>query len=168
MTAEGIVCGGVAVKARHKGEVLERVREELRSNADHQTRDRGRRFFKEEVRLYGVKTAMVSAIARKSLTEIRAAGKAEVFALCEVLWQSGYLEESFIACEWAYAFRVEFVPNDFPIFERWVSRYVSNWAQCDTLCNPRWGPSSRRIRSISTTSRHGRTPTTAGCAAPPQ
>jgi len=116
-------------------DVLERVREELRVHVDAQTQESGQRFFKEEVRLYGVKTAAVSAIARKSLVEIRAAGKAEVFALCEILWQSGYLEESFIACEWAYAFREEYVPNDFPVFERWVSHYVSNWAQCDTLCN---------------------------------
>ena len=26
-------------------------------------------------------------------------------------------------------------PVDFKIFERWVNRYVNNWASCDTLCN---------------------------------
>jgi len=61
--------------------------------------------------------------------------KAEVFDLCEELWKSGYLEESFIACHWAYAIRKKYNPDDFYGFEKWVHQYVSNWASCDTLCN---------------------------------
>jgi 3-methyladenine DNA glycosylase AlkD len=45
------------------------------------------------------------------------------------------MEESFIACNWSYRFRKEYLPGDFIIFERWVKCYVSNWASCDTLCN---------------------------------
>ncbi len=31
--------------------------------------------------------------------------------------------------------RKEYVPEDFSVFERWVNKYVTNWASCDTLCN---------------------------------
>ena len=61
--------------------------------------------------------------------------KDDVWVLCELLWQSGYLEESFIACQWAYGLRDRFTPGDFRVLTRWVKRYVTNWASCDTLCN---------------------------------
>ncbi len=27
------------------------------------------------------------------------------------------------------------MPEDFRIFEKWVHKYLNNWASCDTLCN---------------------------------
>lgn len=116
-------------------ELLEELRQELLSSADPVTKTSGQRFFKEAVQLHGVKTATVTAIARKHLKAIRPQGKTSVFALCEQLWQSGYLEESFVACEWSHAFAHDYAPDDFAVFERWVSHYVTNWAACDTLCN---------------------------------
>ncbi len=61
--------------------------------------------------------------------------KAEIFSLCDLLWESGYMEEGFIACTWSYALRKQYEPKDFLIFEKWVKEYVRNWASCDTLCN---------------------------------
>lgn len=116
-------------------QVLDRIRAELRRNADENTKNSGRRFFKEQVELYGVKTAVVTRIAREGLREVIDLSRSEILALCEELWQSGYLEESGIACEWAYSLRRSYQAHDFALFERWVSDYVSNWAACDTLCN---------------------------------
>jgi 3-methyladenine DNA glycosylase AlkD len=31
--------------------------------------------------------------------------------------------------------RKDYEREDFPVFERWVTMYVTNWASCDTLCN---------------------------------
>ena len=45
------------------------------------------------------------------------------------------MEELYIACTWSYAMRAQYAPEDFKVFEKWVSTYVSNWAACDTLCN---------------------------------
>jgi len=115
--------------------VLERIRGELRENADEAIRESGLRFFREEVRLYGLKTAAVRSMARKYYKDIKGAGKAATFRLCEGLWESGYMEESFIACDWSYRVRKEYEPGDFEVFEKWVNRYVTNWASCDTLCN---------------------------------
>src|SRR4030066_302914 len=61
--------------------------------------------------------------------------KSEIFVLCEKLWQSGYMEESYIACNWSYYIHKDYKPEDFKVFEKWVNYYVSNWASCDTLCN---------------------------------
>jgi 3-methyladenine DNA glycosylase AlkD len=115
--------------------IIDNLRSELKQNADEKSRLSGQRFFKEEILLYGIKSAIVSAIGKKYYTEIKHKTKADVFGLCEDLWISGYWEESLIACTWSYNKRKEFVREDIRIFEKWVDGYVSNWASCDTLCN---------------------------------
>lgn len=115
--------------------IIKEVRQELKDNADAKTIETGRRFFKEEVRSYGVKTDIVRKISKRYFDQMKDRPKAEIFGLCEALWQSGYIEESFVACHWSYLVRKEYEPEDFRVFEHWVGNYVSNWASCDTLCN---------------------------------
>ncbi len=116
-------------------DVISSVREELRQNSEEKTRQSGLRFFKEEVELYGVKSAVADRIGRKYYREIKDLGKRAIFGLCEELWQSGYMEESFIACHWSYYLRDAYQPADIRVFEKWLQYHVSNWASCDTLCN---------------------------------
>lgn len=116
-------------------EIVARLRSELREKASEKERLSGERFFKEEIRLYGMKAQVVIQIAKAYYQEIKNFPKKEVFALCDDLWESGYFEETAIACEWSYAQRHHFEPADFTVFEKWVTRNVSNWAACDTLCN---------------------------------
>ncbi len=115
--------------------IIHKIRQELKQKADENTQRTGQKFFKERVRLYGVKTAVVRSIGKKYFKEIKEQSKVDIFKLCEDLWKSGYLEESYIACNWSYFLRKYYEPQDFLIFERWVKDYVSNWASCDTLCN---------------------------------
>ncbi len=103
--------------------------------ADEDIKRSGERFFKERVKMYGMKTADVTKIAKEYFKEIRKQGKTDIFKLCEELWKSGYIEESFIACSWSYNLRGQYEQKDFIIFERWVKEYISNWAACDTFCN---------------------------------
>jgi 3-methyladenine DNA glycosylase AlkD len=116
-------------------DALRRIRSALEAKADGATREGTRRFFKEPVTPHGVKAPMVALVAREARTQLKAWPKAEVFALCEGLWRSGFLEESFVASDLAYNRRKGFEPADFATFERWVASYVANWASCDTLCN---------------------------------
>lgn len=118
-----------------ESEILSAVREELLQNVDEKTRDSAQRFFKEEVKFHGVKSAVVRNIAKKYFRDIKGNGKQETFSLCEKLLESDYGEEAFIAFEWAYSIRKDYEPADFLVFERWVQKYVNNWAKCDTLCN---------------------------------
>jgi 3-methyladenine DNA glycosylase AlkD len=116
-------------------EIINKIREVLIKNADEKTRLSGERFFKEDVKLYGIKSADVSRISKEHYKNITDKSKSQIFSLCNELWKSGYMEESFVACNWAYNVRKQFEPDDFDIFEKWVSTYVGNWASCDTLCN---------------------------------
>jgi 3-methyladenine DNA glycosylase AlkD len=115
--------------------IIGQIRNELEQQADEKTRESGRRFFKEEVKTYGVKSNLVGKIAKEYYNKAGPIEKAELFKLCEELWKSGYMEESFIACNWSYFARKSYVPDDFKEFESWLDRYVSNWASCDTFCN---------------------------------
>lgn len=116
--------------------ILDEIRNRLKENSDEKTRESGTRFFKEQVKLYGVNTALVEKMGKEYFKIIKKdKNKTEIFALCDELWQSGYMEESFIACNWAYSLNKEYEETDWHIFEKWVKNYVGNWASCDTLCN---------------------------------
>lgn len=115
--------------------ILNTLRLELQDNVDPKTRESGQNFFKEKVNIYGIKTAVVTTISKKYFKILQGKTKAEIFSLCDELWQSGFMEESFIACNWSYQLRKQFDPGDFQVFKRWIQKYVSNWAACDTLCN---------------------------------
>lgn len=116
-------------------EIITELRKDLIAQADTRTRESGQNFFKEKVILHGVKTATVTVIGKAHLKNLGNIPKSEIFELCDELWQSGYLEETFVACQWAYAVRRQYEPGDFKVFEKWISNYVNNWASCDTLCN---------------------------------
>ncbi|MHB8117661.1 MAG: DNA alkylation repair protein [Methanothrix sp.] len=116
-------------------DVLTAVRQELLQSIDENTRESAKRFFKEEVKFHGVKSAQVKKIATKYFREIKDRDKKEIFSQCENLLQANFGEEAFIAFEWAYSLRRQFAAEDFAVFERWVDLYVDNWAKCDTLCN---------------------------------
>lgn len=116
-------------------QILQTLRLELHKNIDPKTSDTGQHFFKEKVNIYGIKTAVVTTIGNKHFKTLHGNTKAEIFALCDELWQSGIMEESFVACNWSYQLRKQFEPSDFQIFKKWIKEFVSNWASCDTLCN---------------------------------
>ncbi len=116
-------------------DVLSKIRKELELSGDDKTKESSRRFFKEEIKCYGVKSATVGKIAKENYIFIKNKSKAEIFSLCEDLWQSGMIEETFIACNWSYNLHKKFDRDDLVIFESWVSNYISNWASCDTFCN---------------------------------
>ena len=115
--------------------ILADIRHELEQQADLRTKSSSQHYFKEKVSFIGVKTVIVTGIARKYFSQLKTADKLQIFALCEELLKSDYIEEAFIAFDWSYRLRDSYVPDDFAIFERWIDKYVNNWAKCDTLCN---------------------------------
>lgn len=115
--------------------IIKEIQHELKSKADEKTRISGERFFKEDVRLYGVKSAVVTRIGKECYKKIAEKNKEYIFSLCDKLWRSGYMEESFIACNWSFYIHKQYEPGDLKVFESWVDNYVTNWAACDTLCN---------------------------------
>jgi 3-methyladenine DNA glycosylase AlkD len=115
--------------------IIENLRIELKHKADEKTKQSGERFFKEAVTMYGIKSAVVISIGKEHFKTIQDKDKSEIFSLCTELWQSGIMEESFVACNWSHYLHRQYKIADFEIFDKWVSNYVNNWASCDTLCN---------------------------------
>ena len=115
--------------------IISEIRKQLENSRDEKTKATSQNFFKEKIKCYGVKTAVVTKISKENYSLLKDRSKTDIFELCDRLWQSGYIEESFIACKWSYFVQKEYEPRDFEIFEKWISTYVDNWAACDTLCN---------------------------------
>lgn len=115
--------------------IVKEARTLLKKAGTAEVRATAPRYFKEPVKLHGVKSAEAKAILKRTLAGLKNLGKEQVFELAEELWRSGYLEECSLACELAYSRRKEFAAGDMDVFERWVDQYVSNWANCDVLCN---------------------------------
>ncbi len=118
-----------------KFNLIDSLKESLQNASDETTRQSSQRYFKEKMDVYGVKAARVKSIAQEYYVELKKESKNEVFNLCEALFGSGKLEESFIACHWCFKRKKEFLPEDFKLFESWIDRYIKNWATCDTFCN---------------------------------
>jgi 3-methyladenine DNA glycosylase AlkD len=114
---------------------LQKLRDDLVKNSNEKDRISGLRFFKEEVKLLGMKSTVVSSISKEHFKALSDKNKSFVFALCEDLLSSGIMEESFVACNWSYSMHKQFEASDFGLFEKWVNKYVNNWATCDTFCN---------------------------------
>lgn len=115
--------------------IIDEIRQSLKDSVDEKTLSTGKNFFKEEIKLYGVKIPLVNKISKETYLRIKGWQKKDVFSLCEELWKSGYSEESYVACNLSYYIHEDYKSSDFDVFERWVNQYVTNWALCDTLCN---------------------------------
>lgn len=116
-------------------QIIKNIQRELKIISDEKVKKSSQRFFKEEIKVYGVKAVLIHKIAKENFKLIKDFPKLDIFKLCEELLQSGYVEESIIACDWSYYIHKKYEPTDFLIFEKWVEKHVSNWATCDTLCN---------------------------------
>jgi len=119
--------------------IIKQIRQELKNQADPEIQKTSKRFFKEGISCYGIKTATVMRIAKKYWSEIRILDKQKIFALCEELYRSGYMEESFIVSNWAYALSDRYEREDLVVFRNWINTYITNWASCDGFCNHTMG-----------------------------
>ena len=119
--------------------VISQIRRELKSHADPDIRKTSQRFFKEEITCYGMKTATVIAIAKKYWKVVKGRSKPEIFALCEELYKSGYIEESFIVSNWVQDLSGRYDREDLVVFRYWIDTYITNWASCDGFCNHTMG-----------------------------
>tara|TARA_R110002167_G_scaffold29771_6_gene99107 strand:+ start:893 stop:1600 length:708 start_codon:yes stop_codon:yes gene_type:complete len=119
--------------------IIDKVREALQNKVDEKALAGSQHFFKEKIKCYGVRAPMVRQIGKEFFKMIKDRSKSEIFDLCEDLWRSGFIEESFVACHWSYFIRAKFEPSDFARFEKWIDDYIDNWASCDTFCNHTMG-----------------------------
>jgi 3-methyladenine DNA glycosylase AlkD len=115
--------------------IVNQVRADLQANSDEKTRESAKHYFKESIKVYGVKTATVDKIAKKYWPTVKTYSKPNIFALCEELFHSDYMEEASVVSDWLPSYIHYLEPEDLATFKRWIETYINNWAKCDSFCN---------------------------------
>jgi len=115
--------------------IIEQLRADLQATIDPAIVASEKRFFKEPVKMYGIKVGSVIRIAKQYWQKIRHFTKPEIFALCEELLKSDYCEEAYLVAEWLPKLTTQFEMGDLALFETWIDSYINNWAKCDSFCN---------------------------------
>ena len=124
---------------RKNNRVVQDMRREISANLKNISttlrRNSTERFFKHEIKCYGVSNPDSQKIGKEYILRLKKQTKEQVLDLCEELFRSEYLEESLIACQITFAQKKHFTERDFDTFESWIKNYINNWAECDTFCN---------------------------------
>jgi hypothetical protein len=89
------------------------------------------RFFKIPINYLGVRSSDVWDIAKRNYP--KALNKGDLITTCKELLESGVYEYSLVAFRFVYIGREKFDQKDFPLFEAWLHKYVTNWGLCDTF-----------------------------------
>ncbi|MCK5332823.1 DNA alkylation repair protein [Candidatus Parcubacteria bacterium] len=117
-----------------KNNIIQKIRRELKGYIDLDYKKSSYRFFKEDIKIYGVRTPLVRSVAKTYFSEIKYLNKKDIIMLCEELLRSGYTEESVIAFDWMYRLKDQYDEEDFRTFDSWLEKYVTDWGRCDDLC----------------------------------
>ncbi len=106
------------------------IRQKLKKYIDPVYRDGERRFFKEPIKNLGVRLPNRRKVEAQFWPQVKKLNKLQLFKVCEKLYQ-GFSEETTIASAWLWRSRQKFEAKDFKVFERWVRKYLDNWAKID-------------------------------------
>jgi 3-methyladenine DNA glycosylase AlkD len=110
------------------------IRSQLRKAADPAHAAGVGNFFVEPVDPWGVRTADLRPIVQHAYRIVKSWPKAERNKLCEELWR-GKLEEGVLVCHLYRRFARDCARCEFKLFERWIDRYVHNWAHADGVAS---------------------------------
>jgi len=113
---------------------IDNVHRELKNNIDLKYKNGAINYFKEPIKVYGVRAPIIRQIAGKYFKKVKFLSKKDFFTLCEKMLKSDYHEEAIIVFIWTEKRVKDFNASDFKIFEKWLKTYVNNWAKCDIFC----------------------------------
>jgi len=119
--------------------ILVNIRKELKENIDIEYKKGAQNYFREKIKIYGVRTPIVRTISRKYFDKIKHLKKKEIFSLYKRLFKSGYGEETGIAFDWAFRIYKQYEKKDFKIFQSWLKNHVTDWGKCDTFSTRAFG-----------------------------
>jgi 3-methyladenine DNA glycosylase AlkD len=119
------------MKADSAAALLKSTRARLKAAADPEFEAGLRRFFKEPVKPYGVRTPLLRELARLAYAQVKLWPVSDRDRFVTELWKSGMLEEGAIVCHLYRRFAKSCGEREFRMFEQWIDRYVRNWSHCD-------------------------------------
>lgn len=112
-------------------DVVRQIRAVLKKERDPKRIEGIKHFFRrEEIEPYGLTGSRIKELIRDYYKQVKHLQR-DIFPVCEELLESGMQEEAAIAFAWAYKMRNLYEEKDFALFEKWLKKYVKNWAMCD-------------------------------------
>jgi 3-methyladenine DNA glycosylase AlkD len=115
--------------------LVESIRAELAERVDEKYREGCRKFFKEAVDPWGVRSTGLKVVESFAYKQIKPLSRDDRYGVFEELWRGGKLEEGAMVCHIGRKFRREFGRTEFRRFERWIDEYVQNWTHCDGVAS---------------------------------
>jgi len=115
--------------------LLEQIRTDLKAATDLKTQQSFQRFFKEQVKYYGVKTETVGKIAKKYWPQAKTLINKRFLGYVRSSMALTIPKKRFIVAFWLPNYLDHLEPNDLTTFKRWIECYINNWAKCDGFCN---------------------------------
>lgn len=112
-------------------DVVKQIRKTLKAETNPERIEGIKHFFRrEEIEPYGLTGDRIKELSKEYYQQVRHL-KRDIFPICEELLESGMHEESCFAFKWAFKQKRYYEENDFLMFEKWLKKYVKNWAMCD-------------------------------------
>jgi 3-methyladenine DNA glycosylase AlkD len=116
-------------------ELLQQTRSRLQVAVDPVYQEGATRFFRgtegQEANVQGVRAADLKKIEQFVYREVKYWPADQRNHFCNELWKSGVMEEGALVCHLYRRFEKSCAVPEFDLFEKWIDRYVRNWAHCD-------------------------------------
>lgn len=116
-------------------ELVNSVREDLRAAADPAFKAGVERFFREPVDALGVRSSHVQRIAAAAARAMKTWPADDRRRFAEALWKDGKIEQGMVVTHAFRRFVPSFGPEEFGLFESWIDRHITNWANCDGVAS---------------------------------
>jgi 3-methyladenine DNA glycosylase AlkD len=122
--------------SREAAEVLAAwIHEQMQASVDPVFRQGQQRFFQHEVDSYGVRGDRLKQLSREVYRAVKPWPAGQRNRLMTALWKTGKLESGAIVCYVYRRFARQCAASEFSMFEKWVDRYVRNWAHTDGVAS---------------------------------
>ena len=86
-----------------------------------------------------IKTAQVRSISAQIFKTLEDKDISSVLSLCTQLLEQRDWALGVIAYDWAFRVRKQYSRDTFPVFERWLKEFVTDWNDCDDFCTHAFG-----------------------------
>lgn len=108
----------------------------LGKKADPEKAKQGQRYFKEQVKLFGLSAKDSDLLVKELYRSLKPHWDVnDVIELCDILLPNPYLEAKGSAIGLLAAYKKDFEKDLFPKIEKWLtSNYCDSWAAVDGLC----------------------------------
>lgn len=112
-------------------ELAASIRARLEAVADPAFAAGATNFFREPVNVIGTRARDLHRLVPEVWRAVKNWPVADRNRLYALLWEGGKMEEGGLVCHLGRRFAKEYGATEFRMFERWIDRYVHNWAHCD-------------------------------------